>query len=287
VCSSDLKIKNKLIKEKRNKEQEKNQELNQQTGKISKNKKYKVIYNGWFDSHYCKFPPPAYIDPIMVSFHINDEDHVNDPRYKVLDSHLIDYRPITSHRSYLIENGPIGCRDQHTKNTLDQFNIPCYFSACLTLTLKRPPVAKTNDILVVDANNIETDAIFIKIPKNIRDNAIYISQALIVPLSNIEKMRLARKFLEQIASAKLIITNRLHTLLPALAFHVPVIFITADAKNSRFAGLLCCPIYDGKKEFEYNIDEITWDYMVQNHGVAELLGHAQKMSDIIARKLKM
>lgn len=274
-----------------NKEIEHTSACDQQNQNHKSKKKYKVIYNGWFDSHYCKFPPPAYLDPIMVSFHINDEDHSKDPRYKVLESSLIEFHPIPSHRCYLVDHGPIGCRDQHTKNILDHFNIPSYFSGCLTLTLKRPVVALTDTILVVDAH-IDTQPIYHKLPANIREKAVCVTQALEYLATNVDKMKLAQEFLMRIASAKLIITNRLHTLLPALAFHVPVLFIVnndaalLNIKDPRFAGLICCPVYDGSKEFAMDLDKLTWDYMVQNYGVIELLSHAQKMVDTISRALK-
>src|SRR5690348_17009501 len=43
--------------------------------------KNKTIYSGWFDGQYCHFPPPTNIDPLFVSFHINEVDHSKDPAY--------------------------------------------------------------------------------------------------------------------------------------------------------------------------------------------------------------
>src|SRR5438034_959629 len=58
--------------------------------------KIKTIYNGWFDGQYCQFPPPKNIDPLFVSFHINETDHSNDPTYKVLNDKKIQFKSLTS-----------------------------------------------------------------------------------------------------------------------------------------------------------------------------------------------
>ena len=62
----------------------------------------------------CEFPPPDYVDPLFISFHINEDDHSKGPTYGVLDSIKIVYKPIASYVNYLKKHEPIGCRDLHT-----------------------------------------------------------------------------------------------------------------------------------------------------------------------------
>lgn len=90
---------------------------------FSSDEEVKVIMNAWYMWHPENWPPKPCINPLLISMHIS---------------------PLTADRmlsqkgkEYLIKYGPVGCRDLGTKKILDDANIPCYFSACLTLTLGR------------------------------------------------------------------------------------------------------------------------------------------------------
>lgn len=81
----------------------------------------KVIMNAWYMWHPECWPPKPCITPLLTSMHIS---------------------PLTAKemlanggKEYLIEHGPVGCRDLDTKQLLDEADVPCYFSGCLTLTL--------------------------------------------------------------------------------------------------------------------------------------------------------
>lgn len=81
----------------------------------------KVIMNAWYMWHPECWPPKPCIKPLLTSMHI---------------SHLTAKEMLANGgKEYLIENGPVGCRDMDTKKILEDAGIPCYFSACLTLTL--------------------------------------------------------------------------------------------------------------------------------------------------------
>ena len=77
--------------------------------------------NGWFMYEPTNWPPSNDIEPFFTSFHISP--HV---AKQMLTPIGIDY---------LRTHGPIGCRDRGTEAMLNKFNIPCYFSGCLTLVL--------------------------------------------------------------------------------------------------------------------------------------------------------
>jgi polysaccharide pyruvyl transferase WcaK-like protein len=72
-------------------------------------------------------------------------------------------------------------------------------------------------------------------------NAIYIEH-YITPKSEDENLRYADELLKKYASARLIITSRIHAALPATGMNTPCIFIkpanTSEADKSRFPGLL-------------------------------------------------
>jgi hypothetical protein len=102
--------------------------------------KTKVIMNGWF-MHYPKnFPPSESIEPLFVSFHIN-------PKAK---DELLSEKTV----AYLKRHAPIGCRDHHTAEILQQRGVSAYFSGCLTLTLgetyKNIPAERDGKVYIVD-----------------------------------------------------------------------------------------------------------------------------------------
>jgi hypothetical protein len=200
--------------------------------------KIKTIYNGWFDGQYCHWPPPANIEPLFVSFHINETDHSTDSLYTFLDHKKIPFKSITSYVDYLKSYEPIGCRDLHTLDLLTKNGISAYFSGCMTLTLSNPFHTRNEEILVIDSHILCKNLYEKIIPEHIRKRAIHLSQAVEKPLSHNEKMDLAQGLLDRIAQAKLVITSRLHTALPCLAFRTPVIFLHDNLNDVRFSGLL-------------------------------------------------
>lgn len=225
----------------------------------------KVIYNGWFDGQYCKFPPiptssdqmkNIQIDPLYISFHVNEQDHTNDKTFSFLNKKKIKYVPIPSNVQYLQKFGPIGCRDIHTTNLLYSKGIPAYFSGCLTLTLKNPFYTRNNEILVVDAHIACLQLFREIIPEEIRNKASYICQAVEKVLPHQEKMKLAQKLLDRIARAKLVITSRLHTTMPCLAFDTPVIFLNNNMQDVRFNGLInFVKSYTHGQKLDINLNE--------------------------------
>jgi hypothetical protein len=210
---------------------------NESEDKIIFVKTLKTIYNGWFDGQYAYFPPISVIDPLFVSFHINETDHSNDKMYDILEKSKIKFKPIASNIEFFKRNEPIGCRDLHTTELLKKHGIDAYFSGCLTLTLQNKFTTRTDEILVVDAHIMCPELFKNIIPKSIKDKAIYITQAITEIKSHDEKMILAQKLLDRYAQAKLVITSRLHTAMPCLAFGTPVILLHNDLKDIRFSGL--------------------------------------------------
>ena len=215
----------------------------------------KIIYNGWFDGQYCHFPP-NYVDPLFVSFHINETNHDSDPSYSMLEK-VDKFRSIAENVAYLKQYEPIGCRDYHTMRLLESKGISAYFSGCLTLTLENPFSIRTEEILVVDAH-IQCPELFARlVPPELQQQAIYISQALRTLLPTSVKHEMALRFLDRLAQARLVITSRLHTALPCLAFGTPVIFLNTNLEDPRFDGLLPFLKAYGPRD-EWDLDWMTF-----------------------------
>ncbi|MHA7059200.1 polysaccharide pyruvyl transferase family protein [Aquimarina sp. M1] len=219
----------------------------------------KLIMNGWFTHNIHNWVPSESIDPIFVSFHMN-----NTAAPAMLSENGI---------AYLKKHEPIGCRDQFTADTLKAKGIDAYFTGCLTLTLDSYKVddsERGDDVYIVDplysyprpekvfyntkitVKNILNGSAFklgkknkhIKkfISKEVLDSASFINQE---PPSKTytdeQKFDMAVELLNKYARAKLVITSRIHCALPCLAMGTPVIFVNgfdSFVDSCRFDGIL-------------------------------------------------
>ena len=233
--------------------------LNRETLAYYKGDPIKVIMNGWFTHNIDNWVPSDAIEPLFVSFHINNT--------------AAPYMLSENGIAYLKKYQPIGCRDQYTTDTLRSKGIEAYFTGCLTLTLNQFKVddaQRTDEIFIVDPLNsyptaakitydyrrflrsIQNGKIFqlgkrrrhLKqlIDENLWKNAIHIDQE---PPANTytdeEKLVMAEEVLKKYARAKLVITSRIHCALPCLAMGTPVIFINGFESyddSCRFDGIL-------------------------------------------------
>lgn len=81
----------------------------------------KMIMNGWFMHQPLNWPPSDMIKPLIVSFHIVPK----------CESLMFSKKGI----EFFKKHAPIGCRDTGTLEMFEKYNIPSFFSGCLTLTL--------------------------------------------------------------------------------------------------------------------------------------------------------
>ena len=219
----------------------------------------KMILNGWFTHNIHHWVPSDKIDPLFVSFHMNN----------TAAPFMLSEKGI----AYLKKHQPIGCRDQFTVDTLMEKGIEAYFTGCLTLTLDTYKVddsLRGEDIYIVDplygyttnkkvVRNYKTlirsvlsgkifelgkrkkhlDTI---IDSSLLESAIYVNQEPPArKYTDVEKFEMAEDLLRKYAKAKLVITSRIHCALPCLAMGTPVIFINGfetfvDA--CRFEGIV-------------------------------------------------
>lgn len=270
-----------------------------------KGEKTTLIMNGWFTHNIHNWVPSEDIIPIFVSFHMNN----------TAAPYMLNDKGIT----YLKKHQPIGCRDQFTVKTLNDKGIDAYFTGCLTLTLDSYKVddsQRGNDIYIVDplysyprpekifynikatVKNILNGTAFqinkknkhLKkfISKDLLNSATFINQE---PPSNTftdeEKFEMAESLLKKYASAKLVITSRIHCALPCLALGTPVIFVNgfdSFVDSCRFDGILelfnridiNSKTGDFTANFDLKGDKINYETIIKNLGKHHDLANALK-----------
>lgn len=199
----------------------------------------KVLMNGWYLHSSKNWPPSNSIHPYFTSFHLAKYPSV---RKKILSQDLIPY-----YKQY----EPIGCRDFETKRLFESIGIKAEYSGCVTLTLPKRKVEKTDKIVVTDlfinnilTNNYAEKVTYKLIPKKYHSQVKLIShiRSNKKESSLDKKLDEAKELLDLYASAKLVITSRIHCALPCLALGTPVIFFdfgyVRKINRDRFEGIL-------------------------------------------------
>ena len=210
-----------------------------------------VIMNGWWMHDDRNFPPHKSINPIYISFHIEQN------KKGMLSNKSIDH---------FKKHGHIGCRDLNTMKLLQNKGVDSYLSRCLTLTLKNPfSNPKRTKIYIVDAHlpskNLYpygADHLLEKlIPKSIREQAIYIEHEIptFINKNDIYQRQkyVQENLLNKYAEAKLVITSRLHCTLPCVAYNTPCILLFDRLHtDQRYEGLT--NLFHGYDSIESIID---------------------------------
>ncbi|WP_084105184.1 glycosyltransferase family 8 protein [Demequina sp. NBRC 110056] len=182
-----------------------------------------LICNGWFMHRSFKgqldFPFPDEVNPIMISFHVQDPD--------VLTAETVEH---------LRRHEPIGCRDWTTVYRLRDVGVSAFFSGCVTTTVGQviPPAAGrgANRLALVETA-LDADRYagwkvdeFTQVGPQVRD------------FSLVEGLEDARTMLAGYAPYDAVATSRLHCYLPARSMGLPVDFRPKNRADVRFEGLL-------------------------------------------------
>lgn len=189
----------------------------------------RLIMNGWYFHNPAKWPPSRKIEPLLTSFHLTDlpsEINGENPRETVLQKEKLPF---------LLDNGPVGARDLEVLNFLRSNNIPSYFSGCLTLTLKKRNVKKDGSVCLVDTSDQLAEYIAKQTSKKIvrLNNSVFPDN-----LPHEQKLQLAQETLDSYERADIVISERLHAILPSLALETTCILLHNKNKDaSRYSGL--------------------------------------------------
>lgn len=188
----------------------------------------KVILHGWFTHCPERWPPHPAIEPLILSLHLSD--FIRGRGFSAAEALVTG-----ENASYLRDHGPIGARDLWTLDLLQRNGIDSYFSGCLTLTLARPAASNDEDCIVLN-----------DLPEEIAQAVVRRTHLRVestthenTSLRGFRKRSLeAQRLLTLYASARCVITSRLHCALPCLAMGTPVLLIPHLPSCIRFSGLL-------------------------------------------------
>ena len=228
--------------------------------------KVNLIMNGWFMEDGSHWPPSSQIRPLFLSFHLNP----------TAQKAMLTPEGI----AYFKKHQPIGCRDRHTERIMIDLGIQAYFSGCLTLGLNRSSFVSLNkqrkgivvisplerllpekkdfrwtkkkpflhvliQLLKYPIKQIKYKQAIKRVHQflEVQDEEVTWHSQLIDTENHSEEHRIqaAIKQLHILANAKLVITSRIHSALPAVAFETPVLFLSDGLEHpnqkSRLEGM--------------------------------------------------
>ena len=188
-----------------------------------------LIMNGWFLHNPNNFPPSDKIKPLFISFHCEHEEVIKE------------------HRKYFQKHEPIGCRSNSTVSMCEKYGIKAYLSGCITLCFDEAPEKEE----YVCATDIRFDDLIE------RKNLIYLTHIKedLITQSNQKRLQRAETLLDLYRGAKLVITSRLHCILPCRAFNTNAKFVhSLYDVDPRFKGLE--DIINGQKLENINFNDV-------------------------------
>lgn len=185
-----------------------------------------LVVQGHFGRQYdMEFMHNPYICPIFIGFALKDS---------VLLQEEIEY-----FKKY----EPILCRDEFTKNALVHYGVEAYISGCLSAIFPSRNMedgGKRDKYYFVDVKEKFIDML----PDNIRENAVITSQNIHINNMNdfsiMKEEEKTRERLEEYKrNAKMVITSKLHCMIPCAAMGIPTIAVGDNfSYRYTFADLL-------------------------------------------------
>ncbi|MCL1994719.1 MAG: polysaccharide pyruvyl transferase family protein [Defluviitaleaceae bacterium] len=159
-------------------------------------------------------------------------------------------------KEYFLKHAPIGCRDEETYTYFTKYNIPAYISGCLTATFPKIDMIAGENVVFVDVPK----SLMPYIPDSIlKEKILFSNQQFLFSDEELNDYKNMFRFVKEKydffkKEAKLVVTSRLHTALPCLAFGIPVILVK-EKFDTRFSFIEnYIPIYD-----EENYAIINWN----------------------------
>ena len=216
-----------------------------------------TIMAAWWMWAKWSWPPTRFIYPYFTGFHYSDNKAAKQAGCPV------DYLFMKGlGGKYLNAYGPVGCRDNYTRDRLRELGVNAEFSGCITITLPEQKKTKPEKeyVCLVDA----AGPVVKKVRKELEDTDIEVKVITHeVDVHHREKpfeqrMRETEELLTLYQNAKCVITRRLHCALPCLAMGVPVLLAMHTAESIRFKPYydwlnFCIPIDYVKGDYEYDV----------------------------------
>lgn len=175
---------------------------------------------------------------------------------------------------------PIGCRDEETMELLREKGIQAYLSGCVTMTLpRREESANQNKIYLVDA----PEALEQYIPEDLKKRIVRKTHAYNyekLPIDGREIQRIdniaMNQYREYCEEAALVVSSRLHAIVPCMAMGIPVIAVSQNF-DYRFSWLdKFIPLY-----YPSDFDRINW-----NPGTVDVSEFQQKFVKVFCSGLE-
>lgn len=174
------------------------------------------------------FPPPACIDPLYIGVSIG----------KRAQRSMLTPESV----KHFKQHGPVGCRDLHTYNLLQGLGVDVWFSGCPTMSMENVWGPRTNDVYIVDIDEPIQDRSGLRgftakkttkihpdyrstLPEEICQQATEISHFTRVGDDQERRYEMVQDLIRKYATAKLVITSRLHVALPCAAFGTPCVML--------------------------------------------------------------
>ncbi len=159
------------------------------------------------------------IKPLWLSAtlgHMHDEKYFND--YNI---------------EYLRAAGPIGCRDERTKNELVKRGIEAYLLGCLTALFPKRTITPNAEGIFFSDVPIE---VLPYIPNLVRQKAKFIEQQWYGSYPHVDELRdeIRTHYNNIKERATMIVTSRLHLVSPCLAWGIPVV-LCKNLIDDRFS----------------------------------------------------
>lgn len=234
----------------------------------------KIIMNGWYMHQPANWPPSEDIVPLFVAIHINksaEKTMLSPEGVSYLKKHqpigCRDYHTLGLLQKHGIDAYFSGCMTLtlgQTYHNRKKDNGPIYITdlsytlkqdlgfkmKCLWTVATKYPLLKRIQARMAECGIIQSfkgvTAFYVTFQKVISDEvlleAIYKEQEIEDNFESEDaKFEYADNLLKEYASARMVITTRIHCALPSLAMETPIVFVTDDSKgevhNCRLDGL--------------------------------------------------
>jgi hypothetical protein len=165
------------------------------------------------------------VDPLFISFHLRPSAPSRLRRWAPTPEKMI----LRKHGHYLRARAPVGARDRFTEDLFARYDVPSYYSGCLTLTVTARAGEEHGRVVACDLAPPLIDAL----GRRFGEAPLVVTQHEAPATPERIRREKAERLLSTYAGARCVVTSRLHCALPCLALGTPVLFIPSMAHPWR------------------------------------------------------